>query len=69
MEDVGFLVESEVFEKFKLKIMKVVFMIRRVILEGRLIFLRYYVDVDGYIFGLVFEYVIVFFIEKILLDL
>ncbi|ASJ05750.1 DHH family phosphoesterase [Thermococcus barossii] len=64
-QDVGFLVESEVLEKLKPKIMKAAFMIRRAIYEGRPILLRHHADADGYTSGLALEYAIVPLIEQV----
>ncbi|WP_324734832.1 DHH family phosphoesterase [Thermococcus sp. SY098] len=64
-EDVGFLVESEVLEKLKPKIMKAAFMIRRAIYEGRPILLRHHADTDGYVSGLALESAIVPLLKEV----
>lgn len=64
-EDVGFLVESEVLEKLKPKIMKAAFIIRKAIFEGRPIIVRHHADTDGYTAGLALEYAIVPLLEEI----
>ncbi|AFK22255.1 DHH family phosphoesterase [Pyrococcus sp. ST04] len=67
-EDVGFLVESEVLEKLKPKIMQAAFLIRRAIFEGRPIILRHHADTDGYTAGVALETAIVPLIEQVAPD-
>ncbi|AEH25462.1 DHH family phosphoesterase [Pyrococcus yayanosii] len=67
-EDIGFLVQSEVLEKLKPKIMKAAFMIRRAIFEGRPILLRHHADTDGYTAGVALETAIVPLIESVAPD-
>lgn len=64
-EDVGFLVQSEVLEKLKPKIMQAAFIIRKAIFEGRPIIVRHHADTDGYTAGLALEYAIVPLLEEL----
>ncbi|WP_456321183.1 OB-fold nucleic acid binding domain-containing protein [Palaeococcus sp. (in: euryarchaeotes)] len=64
-EDVGFLIDSEILEKLKPKIMEAAFIIRKAIYEGRPILLRHHADTDGYVSGLALESAIIPLLKEV----
>ena len=61
----GFLVQSEVLDKLKPKMLDAAKRIRRAILDGRTILLRHHADADGICSGVAMEKAVVPLIEKV----